>query len=151
SARMVASRLSSRNAAQTGKSCISIDRQCRTDERYCSRAGSGSCLGSKSEGTRFVQNRGRSRFLLDQRGEEHPWTASLPEPGPNKGVELTAYSVRSCVAPASSSSSRLAFGRNFTKVGKMASLTYNHISRGDHHAARAPSYQHHDTPLGPLR
>jgi hypothetical protein len=30
--------------------------------------------------------------------------------GPNKGVELTAYSVRSYVAPAFSSSSRLAFG-----------------------------------------
>jgi hypothetical protein len=29
---------------------------------------------------------------------------------PNKGVELTAYSVRSCLAPASSRSSRLALG-----------------------------------------
>jgi hypothetical protein len=29
---------------------------------------------------------------------------------PNKGVELTASSVRSCLAPASSRSSRLAFG-----------------------------------------
>ena len=30
--------------------------------------------------------------------------------GPNKGLELTAYSVRSCLAPASGSSSGLAFG-----------------------------------------
>ena len=32
----------------------------------------------------------------------------VPEPAPNKGVELTASSVRSCVAPAFSRSSRLA-------------------------------------------
>jgi hypothetical protein len=30
--------------------------------------------------------------------------------GPNKGLELTAYSVRSCLAPASGSNSGLAFG-----------------------------------------
>jgi hypothetical protein len=34
--------------------------------------------------------------------------ASSQPIGPNKGVELTAYSVRSCLAPASSRSSRLA-------------------------------------------
>ena len=35
---------------------------------------------------------------------------SVPGPVPNKGMELTAYSVRSYLAPASSSSSCLAFG-----------------------------------------
>jgi len=43
----------------------------------------------------------------------------LAEPSPNKGVELTAYSVRSYVAPASSRSSRLALGtRNKVKEEK---------------------------------
>ena len=36
---------------------------------------------------------------------------------PNKGVELTAYRVRSCLAPASSRSSRLAFGVANTRAG----------------------------------
>ena len=36
---------------------------------------------------------------------------SVPGPVPNKGLELTASSVRSCLAPASSSSSGLAFIR----------------------------------------
>ena len=36
---------------------------------------------------------------------------------PNKGMELTAYSVRSYVAPASGSSSCLAFGFNGKKKG----------------------------------
>jgi hypothetical protein len=38
--------------------------------------------------------------------------STSPTYSPNKGLELTAYSVRSCVAPASSSSSGLAFGYN---------------------------------------
>jgi hypothetical protein len=36
---------------------------------------------------------------------------------PNKGLELTAYSVRSCLASASGSSSRLALGVATTRVG----------------------------------
>jgi hypothetical protein len=39
------------------------------------------------------------------------------QPVPNKGVELTAYSVRSYVAPASSRSSRLAFGGDLGVCG----------------------------------
>jgi Phosphoribosylformylglycinamidine (FGAM) synthase len=45
--------------------------------------------------------------------EEPSEAAATPTVGnsaPNKGLELTAYSVRSCVAPASSSSSGLAVG-----------------------------------------
>lgn len=44
--------------------------------------------------------------------------SSLPELGPNQGMELTAYSVRSCLASASSSSSCLAFGRSQVFSGK---------------------------------
>src|SRR5262249_22274285 len=41
--------------------------------------------------------------------------ASLSAPAPNKGVELTAYSVRSCLASAFSRRSRLALGASGTK------------------------------------
>ena len=37
-----------------------------------------------------------------------PWAEFIIHPAPNKGLELTASSVRSCLAPASSSSSGLA-------------------------------------------
>jgi hypothetical protein len=35
---------------------------------------------------------------------------AVPNAAPNKGLELTAYSVRSCVAPAARRSSGLALG-----------------------------------------
>ena len=38
------------------------------------------------------------------------WCWSLSPPAPNQALEPTAYSVRSCVAPASSGGSPLAFG-----------------------------------------
>jgi hypothetical protein len=44
---------------------------------------------------------------------------SLPEPAPNNPVELTAYSVRSCVAPASGSGSPGAFGIYGLRSGAM--------------------------------
>jgi hypothetical protein len=44
------------------------------------------------------------------RGAIGPRRKSWAGPAPNKGVELTASSVRSYLTPASSSSSRLALG-----------------------------------------
>jgi hypothetical protein len=45
--------------------------------------------------------------------------STSPTYSPNKGLELTAYSVRSSLAPASSSSSGLAlFGAEFHQSGK---------------------------------
>ena len=35
---------------------------------------------------------------LDQRGEQNPWVASLPKPGPNKRLQATANSLRSYLA-----------------------------------------------------
>jgi hypothetical protein len=55
-------------------------------------------------------NRGRRRGSLEQREAATPGTVSLPALGPNKGLELTASSVRSSLASASSRSSCLAFG-----------------------------------------
>ena len=49
-----------------------------------------------------IRNQGRSRFSLDQRGEQKPWVVPLSDSGPNEGVQLTASSVR--CAPASGSS-----------------------------------------------
>ena len=50
----------------------------------------------------------RPTKVFQQRGEENPWIAFLPEPGPNKGVQATAASVR--CAPAACRACRLAFG-----------------------------------------
>ena len=41
--------------------------------------------------------------------------------GPNKGLELTASSVRSCLAPASGSSSGLAFGAQSRQEAQVVS------------------------------
>jgi hypothetical protein len=49
----------------------------------------------------------RASYRAGDRLEE---AKSYTHAAPNKGVELTAYSVRSCLAPASSRSSRLALG-----------------------------------------
>ena len=55
-----------------------------------------------------VERYGRAKF----------WTVTRREAAwePNKGVELTGNSVRSCVAPAAPSSSRLAFGIQYHGV-----------------------------------
>jgi len=54
----------------------------------------------------------------------------VPEPGPNKGVERTASSVRSYLAPACSRSSRLAFGDSARPVSiQLLNRTTNDGSR----------------------
>jgi len=51
----------------------------------------------------------------EDRRQGHSGARARLRRGPNKGLELTAYSVRSCLAPASSSSSGLALDAKVTQ------------------------------------
>ena len=72
---------------------------------------------------------------------------SFPIPAPNIGLELTASSVRSCLAPASSSSSGPAFGRLQKQAWRHAERQRNpydrRISAGGIGALFAPSQAPH--------
>src|SRR5262245_38674668 len=71
---------------------------------------------------------------------------------PNKGVELTAYSVRSCVAPASSRSSRLVFDSVFDSSGvRIGHPVNNDLVGGDVYTIHQQSESPYPLPRGRRR
>jgi len=60
----------------------------------------GSLLQALATGWGWKVGVGQVAGALNQGGRQNPCTESLAVPGPNKGVQATAASVRSCLAPA---------------------------------------------------
>ena len=69
-------------------------------------------------GMRLVRGSPSPRRRWPERGEAGPEAGRHTHAAPNKGLELTASSVRSYLAPASGSSSGLAFGAKGAEEAK---------------------------------